>query len=719
MAFVFRSERNFDYQKEPNKDSSFTLNDKNIQKFNDEIITKLRKKKEKRNQLNNDKHTNNNSEISNSVNIPFFSTSEKAIINSKDETPGPGAYNINKLFFNRHKQFSLREGFSDTNEFDFFNLPSIRLKEVPNNNPGPGQYYPNERDLFGGKFKKIYNTKINNKFRTLSKSARDIFIKKKNDKKINDSNNNFDDMKDIIQVSSSGVKRVKTKDNTINNIETKNPSYNSSLILNKRQPSTFRNNESEMYIRNKKRKNISRISGASLDTQRSSLNSSHLTLTNQRNPSSKILIPKLDNSELYKYFNSNNNSNVINIENNKNFSLHTIDKDDTKNNFSQVIQFKYDKSRIIKNSQDHDRIMSMNESKNIFSDKFNEFLLEQELFSQNPGPGYYDPIEPVHQKYFFKKDMINLRKKEGGSVLPPHKYLKKISSSGPGEYKIDPNSIENKLKAKNDKNKIKSGFFDIKKIAKLRIAQEKASKERNAKLKLLNSMSNQFKITYDNNNKEINENNNIEYRKKKLNNLLYNFGSNDKRFKIPKQKIPGVGEYELNIYKSIEQKNANIVQNPSYNELLKKLENKSELLERAPLNKDLVNNPPVGGYDPDIISSIKYNIDFKNQMKNQIQTKKTGFNETVEQEVLQRAKEIKEKEKQLIDFLGPGKYFNLLNSAFNIEKNKNNQNINAPFGSSSKDKFENNRQDLTPGPGQYNINSYYNWLTRTYNVLFY
>ena len=719
MAFVFRSERNFDYQKEPNKDSSFTLNEQKIQKFNDEIISKLRKKKEKRNQLNNDKHTNNNSEISNSVNIPFFSTSEKAIINSKDETPGPGAYNINKFYFNRHKQFSLREGFSDTNEFDFFNFPSIRLKEVPNNNPGPGQYYPNERDLFGGKFKKIYNTKINNKFRTLSKSARDIFIKRKSAKKMNDnSNNNFDDMKDIIHVSSSNTKRIQTKDNTNNN-ETKNQSYNSSLILNnKRQPSTFRHNESEIYIRNKKHKNISHISGASLDTQRSSLNSSNLTLTNQRNPSSRVLIPKLGNSELYKFFNSNNDSNAINIENNKNFSLHTIDKDDTKNNFSQVIQFKYDKSRIIKNSQDHERIMSMNESKNIFSDKFNEFLLEQELFSQNPGPGYYDPIEPVHQKYFFKKDILNL-KKDGGSILPPHKFLKNIPPSGPGEYKIDPNSIENKLKAKNDKNKNKSGFFDIKKIAKLRIAREKASKERNAKLKLLNSMSNQVKITYDNNNKEISEHNNLEYRKKKLNNLLYNFGSNDRRFKISKQKIPGVGEYELNNYKSIEQKNANIVQNPGYNELLKKLENKSELLERTPLNKDLVNNPPVGGYDPDIISSIKYNIEFKNQMKNQIQSKKTGFNETVEQEVLQRSKEIKEKEKQLIEFLGPGKYFNLLNSAFNVDKNKNNQNVNAPFGSSIKNKFEKDKEDETPGPGQYNINSYYNWLTRTYNVLFY
>ena len=717
MAFVFRSERKLDYQKEPNKDYSLVINDQKMQKLKDVIRTKLQKKNEKRNQLNKDKFINSNLDLSNSINVPFFSTSEKAIINSKDETPGPGAYDINKLCFNKHKEFSLREGFSDANEFDFFNLPSVRLKEVKNNNPGPGQYYPNEKELFGGKFKKKYNMKYHDKFRTLSKSAKDIFIKRKNYNKINDnSNNNFDDMKDIIQVSSSKIKRVKANNSVNNNNnETKNQSYNSSLILNKRQPSTFRNDESEILIKNRKHKNNSHISGATLDTQRTSLNSSNATLTNQRNPSSKILIPKLDNSELYKCFSSNSNSNEINIKNNKNFCLHTIDKDDSKNNFSQVIHFKYDKSKIIKNSQNHERIMLMNETKDIFS-KFNEFLLEQELFNQNPGPGYYDPIEPVHQKYFYKKDVLN----DSGNVNHPRIFSEK-KSLGPGEYKSDPNSIENKLKEKNDKSKgkNKNTIFDIKKISKLRMAHEKAARERNTKTKLLNSMSNQVKTIYDNNLKEINESNALEYRKKKLNNLLYNFGSNDIRFKMSKQKIPGVGDYDINIYKSIEQKNANVVQNPSYEELFKKLENKSELLERAPLNKDLVNNPPVGRYDPDIISSIKYNTEFKNQIKNKIPNKKKGFNENVEQQVLQRVKEIKEKEEQLIQFLGPGKYFNLLNSAFNVDKNKKNQNIKAPFGSSRKNKFENTRQDFSPGPGQYNINSYYNWLTKTYNVLFY
>ena len=47
----------------------------------------------------------------------------------------------------------------------------------------------------------------------------------------------------------------------------------------------------------------------------------------------------------------------------------------------------------------------------------------------------------------------------------------------------------------------------------------------------------------------------------------------------------------------------------------------------------------------------------------------------------------------------------------NMDKNK------PAFGSSEK-KLEPKKQELFPGPGQYDINSYYNWITRTYNILF-
>ena len=77
-----------------------------------------------------------------------------------------------------------------------------------------------------------------------------------------------------------------------------------------------------------------------------------------------------------KCFHSKNTNNKIDNENNmrKNFLLRTIDKDEGTNNISQVMQFKYDKSKIIKSSQDHERIMLMNESKINFSEKFKEIV---------------------------------------------------------------------------------------------------------------------------------------------------------------------------------------------------------------------------------------------------------------------------------------------------------------------------------------------------------
>ena len=72
----------------------------------------------------------------------------------------------------------------------------------------------------------------------------------------------------------------------------------------------------------------------------------------------------------------------------------------------------------------------------------------------------------------------------------------------------------------------------------------------------MNLISRHIEIIYDNNAKEISDEQNlINVKKRKKTNVLFNFGSNDKRFKIPKQRIPGVGDYDINNYKSIEEKN--------------------------------------------------------------------------------------------------------------------------------------------------------------------
>ena len=698
MAFVFRSKRDFNYQQESSIDS-YSVNspeEQIIQEKQKLLINKY------------NKISNNNKKI------PFSSSSEKISmkIKEKDTTPGPGSYNVNKLYYNKHKEFSSKEGFDDnTSDFDFFSLPSIRIKGTINDNPGPGQYDMNEKELFGGKFKKIYNMKKNINS-NLSKSAKYIITDKKNNINNNSNINNINinnDIKEYIFISSA-------KSNIEKDINSNNNKNNNSA-LNIKEPLTYRNNESDiMILKNKKNKNISKISGATLETQRSSINSSKLTLTNPQNHNSKILIQNIDNKDLLlgsmKSFNDIMDDTLLN----KNFILSAVDiNNNEKNNLNQISKFKYDKSKLYKNSY-HERMKQIKEKKKIdyifknILDYDNEMILNKELYSQNPGPGYYDPILPNNQNYFNKKNMHN---------NPASKKIIKIEKNIQPESGGD-KSMTEKIK-KNSSNSSSNILFDIKKIAKLRIAKEKETSERNKKIKLLknkNSDLNMLKHTYDNNSKEISENQSSIHKKEKIKKLLYNFGTNEKRFKIKTQRIPGVGHYEVYKYKSIEEKNENIIENPNYEELFNKLENKDELMERTPYNKEKINVPPVGMYNPDIISSIKYNFEMKNLFKmTPTKNNKKGYKKLLEKKIQKKVKEIKDKEKELIKLLGPGKYFDILNKTF-IHKNKKPKKNLAPFGSNAP-KDENGKQDNYPGPGEYDLNSYYNWITRTFNVLFY
>ena len=711
MAFVFRSERNLEYQKDLNQEQAKN-NDNTSKKQNFDIILNLQKD-EKAKQINKEKL--NKSSNSNFITIkksPFSSNTERSSLIKKEKIPGPGAYNINKLYFDHKRQFSSRESFNDSYGYEYINLPSIRIKSPGNNNPGPGQYNPNEEELFGGKFKKLYNMKSKIKKRNItSKSMSDIFL----ERKANIDINKIDDMKDCIFVYLSQRKIDSYNKNndrssiSFSNANNKN-NYNKELY--------YKSNENETLKKNKEKK----LSTASLDTQRSSINSSGMTLSNPISQRSKILLSqRRDNYEKKKNFKSNDNY----AENDKNFILHTIETDENK--IKQIPLFIYDKSKIIKNSQDHERIMSINEDKSINNyfnilDKNNEFLIDQDIFSQTPGPGYYDPIEPVNQQYFNKKNYPSM-----GIMINNHLKNSKKISPGPGEYKIDNNSIENSLIDKMNKKLNNNNIFDVKKIAKLRIAKEKESLERSKIIKLSspNLMNKLLKNIYENNMKDFSVKQNLRYgAKKNIKKMLFNFGSNTQRFKMPKQKIPPVGQYNVCNYKSIEEKNENIIKNRSYKELLEFMENKSDLLERSPFNKQIFENPPVGEYNPDIISSIKYNFEYKNKINNQqvknIRENK-GYKKILEKKALQRVKEIKEKEKQLMNFLGPGKYYKMINKHFDLNNNKNKDKdkYTRPAFGIAEDKFRDDNDNCSPGPGEYDLDSYYNWIKTTYNILFF
>ena len=711
MAFVFRSERNFDKYLNIQNNYSVkqnTQNSKSPIKANENII-------------NNANNSYNN--ILSSQNPPFLSSSKRNKSIKIEQSPGPGSYNISNEYYNKHKQFSSRQENSIPKDNKFFNLPILRIKEFKNDNPGPGYYNPSEKDLFGGKYKNnnkflinLMNGNNNNFFNNISKSVSNIFIKKNNDKENSiDINNNLNKLMNI----SSAKKRIIENENNINKENSNNNSksrINSGVIFenaslrNIRSPISKHSYESD---NNKKKNkigyysNISKISGLTLDTERTSINTSKLSNSQIRNKSSKIL-QKLNNQFTKK---KDKLYNQVACLTEQNISI---------NNNLSPIRHKPDKSHIFRNGEIHVKQPNNEQDSHNFYQNIKEFdkIINTEYYSQNPGPGYYDPINISNQRYYIPKNRINFsnnfKHKNMFSLIKENKM--KTLSPDPGEYKLENNMIDNKLKTSVD-NKMKSILFDIKKLTKLKILREKETLERNKEMKLTKEEI--IEPKYENNLQEIYETDPVDYRKiNAKNNLLFNFGSNDKRFRAltKPNDYPGPGEYKTNLYKNIEEKNDNIIEGPSFKELFDKLENKTNLFERLSFDKRLLNNPPVGKYNPDIISSIKYNSEYKNKIKSP-KIHKNNINSKIEKLTLKKAEEIKEKEKKIISLLGPGKYYTMLYRTFN-DINKPENNIRAPFGSNVPRK-DLQKQESFPGPGHYDINFYYNWINKTYNILFY
>ena len=725
MAFVFRSERNIFNP----KNSQNEINNYNNNKEN-QIYTNILSQVNSQDNIIKDANLINNryNSIYESSSPPFLSGAERNITKKRETSPGPGTYNISKGYYNKHRQFSSRQENSKPEEYELFDLPLLRMKEVINDNPGPGYYNPSEKDLFGGKFKNKSKLLLNRNNKSLlgnnSQSEKNYLFR--NEKNKNDSNSSLeikDNINKLIYIYSS-KRRKSEKDE---NLKKSGTNINNNAIIkrfndcggelpenfsmkNIKTPLSIQCSENDNIIANNlgmNNNNKSKISGITLDTERTSINSSKLSYSQIRNKSTKLL------QNLKNQLNNNQDKYLFN---------HMATEQNTKiNNSLFPTLLKYDKSRIYKNEQNHNRIiLSKAQNTDYFMNNISEFdkLLNSEYFSHNPGPGYYDPIVSEDQKYYKSKNNLhnlnyfNRFKGKNVTSLTKNKSIKNILP-GPGEYKVDNNMINNKIKIKMNK-KMRNILFDIKKIAKLRIIREKEALKRNEDIK---SKEIYIEPKYQNNSEEIFNEESLEYRKMHSpKDLLFNFGSNDKRFHDIKTTKPGPGEYDMNLYKSIEEKNANIIEGPSYKELYDKYENKNNLIERTPINKDLINYPAVGTYNPDIFLSIKYNAEYKNKMKPAI-IHKSSFNPELEKLTLDKVKEIKEKEKKLISYLGPGRYNNMLNKTFNNMNKSIKDENKPPFGSSEK-KLETKKQDFYPGPGQYDPNLYYNWITRTYNILF-
>lgn len=617
MTHVFHSE----------KKSLKSLINQNEKEYSTNVVTPVKLKS-----------NNNILESPKSSFIPYIDRKRKA-----EDSPGPGSYDINEGYYNKHRQFSSKESYSIPSEYEYLNLPILRRKEVINDNPGPGQYNPSEKDLFGGKFKKnknlhfrndnslsnssnrvnSINKRRNNTYKDYSKDLNNLIICSERRKKEDEKNENYVELNDCGE--------------PIDNFTPNKDQYPSSVY-------SFESDNNKINHNLGKNKNFSKITGLTLDTEGTSIDSSKVSHSQMRIKSSKYLQVK------YQINKNSHNNHPINLL----ISSTENNIYNNNNSISSPISMKYS-SNLYNNLKYHDKLLYKREQElDTFTQNMKELdeIMNSDYF-QNPGPGYYDPKDLSSQQYHKPSQNINYSKNFRGQRVSSLRksYEMKTITPGPGEYEDNHNTIENRLNSHLSR-KMRDMLFDVQKIAKLRNKREKEAKERNKVIELLKSNCN-IQEKAQNNLEEIYKEDPLEYRNIHApNDLLFNFGSSDKRFKdYAKKDSPGPGEYNLNLYNSIEKKSANLTKVPSFKELLFKMENKSSLNERYSLNKDLVNNPAVGQYNPDIVSSIKY----QNIVKSSINNNKSNL----------ALKKGQMKEKKLFDLFKPGPYYYM-------EKNYNN-----------------------------------------------
>ena len=183
----------------------------------------------------------------------------------------------------------------------------------------------------------------------------------------------------------------------------------------------------------------------------------------------------------------------------------------------------------------------------------------------------------------------------------------------------------------------------------------------------------------------------------KIKKLKYN-GPNEKRFNyhnLTKENFPGPGKY----IKLKEWGKRDEILSIKLSEILNNIKTK----EKEDNNIKNISTPGVGYYNPQIVSSIGYNILSK---ENKIQSLIAPFNSGQERFL--------NKSKSCNSFVGPGSY-NINDSSFNFkiksgifEKNLPNQKY-----LNEKEFDKENR-----GPGSYEHYNYNDWNKKSFNVLF-
>ena len=321
---------------------------------------------------------------------------------------------------------------------------------------------------------------------------------------------------------------------------------------------------------------------------------------------------------------------------------------------------------------------------NMLKNLKNKKELEKDIiFEDTPGPGYYDP---ENNKIFYDSQysMFNNKNKCFQSTSPRFKKTKSTNCNiGPGYYegKTKP------LKVKKDKlshGKLQNQYSENLNSSAFRISMIKE------KFKIPGPGTYELMPSINKNNNGYNTNN--------------NFGFNEKRFKINNDVInfPGPGFY--NSYKDNFSKTTtnSLSKNSFKNDKIYK-NFKSDLMNVDEINKiekEKFSVPPIGLYNPNIVTSIDYAN--KSKINSFVDQKVVGFGT---QEKKNYAFTVKEGNK----FLGPGLYYKTptANSKQNV----------FPFNQKTG-RFQYKDDNLVPGPGSYELNSVDDWHKKSHNILF-
>ena len=606
----------------------------------------------------------------------FQSKSTRNLPSSKFITPGPGSYEKNIIYYDIFGDYKKKkklnnifdsvkrsvipkevQEFLTKNQAIAFNTRGGRFNyridelEKKKNIPGPGDYSPDSQ--------------------TKSKKDKNLYFNKENKNIVNsnidnticiNTNNNSSITNNIPSNRSQSTNDNSNKSRIIKKTKSFNSDYRTETIPSKGNLGydIDQNGDKKMIINNDEFNNSGNKNGSIGPGQyniQSNWEKNIISWEKMRN----------DNDEKYNAIKERKNLSPLTqlekdyLMNSKKLKSKKIPK--TENNsryntksklFNYFINLRYDKIKNVHEKKDYDNF----------------------LFEGNPGPGYYSPENNYSQsENYFRYDKS---KKNFNAKSPRFKTVTKANNDlGPGFYynKSKPKKVE---KPKYILGVIENPNKDDNLCAlKLSLAKE------NYKVPGPGSYEVEGNLIHE----DISNN--------------QNFGSNDRRFKNSQEIMndyPGPGSYEKKDGFSKENK-SNIKKQNIFTNYKTDL-NLIKEIDKIP--KEEFITPPVGLYNPNIISSMEYNA--KSKINPYADEKRIGFG-------IQEKKGMSFITKENNRNIGPGRYYK--NKIMDMKQN------NFPFNQSNKRfNYEQLYNNKMPGPGTYDINSFDDWNKKSHNILF-